>query len=110
VSESGSHDWGFFYWAAVGVLLVFGFLTGFSIGLPFLLLGIVLFVRGLSHGPVWPADLGLLTGAGAVCMSFALLFAVTDTYSALVWAAVGVALTASSSYAFWLLRCRTRAV
>jgi hypothetical protein len=110
MSESRTHDWGFFYWAAVGALMVFGFITGFSIGIPFLLLGIVLFVRGVWRGPVWPADLGLLAGAGAVCMAFALLFAVTDTYSPLVWAVVGVTLTASSSYAFWLLRCRTRAV
>ncbi len=34
------------YWALAGVLVVFGFLTGFSIGLPFLLLGYVLFALG----------------------------------------------------------------
>lgn len=32
------------YWVLVAALVVFGFLTGFSIGMPFLLLGIVLAV------------------------------------------------------------------
>ena len=106
MTSSRSHDWGFFYWAGVGVLVVFGFLAGFSIGIPFLLAGVVLYVRGLRSGPAWPADLGLLAGAGVVCLAIALINAVTGALSPNVWAAVGFTLTASSSYAFWHLRCR----
>jgi hypothetical protein len=64
---------GFFYWAGVGFLVVFGFITGFSIGLPILALGAVLFVVMLRRGPGWPADLGLLAGAGLVCLVIAMI-------------------------------------
>ena len=46
------------YWLLVTVLLVFGFLTGFSIGAPFFLLGLTLAVLGplRQHARViWPA-------------------------------------------------------
>jgi hypothetical protein len=51
------------YWSLVVVLALFGFLTGFSIGLPFLLLAAVLAVVSPNAGrPVlfWPPIVGLL--------------------------------------------------
>src|SRR6266496_543291 len=62
------HGWGFFYWVGVGFLTVFGFVAILSIGLPFFVLGVVLLAVGVGRGPVWPADLGLLAGAGLVCL------------------------------------------
>lgn len=45
------------YWIMVVMLVVFGFITGFSIGIPFLLLGLVLAVVGPFRAHpmvVWP--------------------------------------------------------
>ena len=56
------------YWVLVVVLVMFGVLTGFSIGLPFLLLGVVLAILApYRHRPslFWPpvlAVLALVTG------------------------------------------------
>lgn len=44
---------GAWYWVVAGVLVVFGFITGFSIGLPFLLLGYVLFALGPVRDKRW---------------------------------------------------------
>jgi hypothetical protein len=49
------------YWVAAVVLVVFGFITGFSIGLPFLLLGMAMLVLGsLRRWPrlFWPSLVG----------------------------------------------------
>lgn len=99
-------DWGFFQWAVVGFLVVFGFITGFSIGLPFLALGLVLLVVILIRGPGWPADLGLLAGAGIVCLVIALINVISGSLSPTVWATVGATLALGSSGVFWWLRCR----
>ncbi len=48
VRERRSHVGRIGYWLLVAVLIVFGTLTGFSIGLPFLLVGLTL-------GVLWPA-------------------------------------------------------
>src|SRR4051812_18454616 len=66
-------DFGFFVWMLPIFLFVFGFISHFSIGLPFLLAGIVLFGSLPLRGPVWPADLGLLAGLGAGLLLFWLL-------------------------------------
>ena len=100
------HDWGFFQWCGVGFLVVFGFITGFTIGLPFLLVGLLLFAVLATRGPEWPADLGLLAGAGVVCLVIAVISAISGDVSATVWATVGLALTWSSTFLFWWLRCR----
>jgi hypothetical protein len=56
------------YWALVTCLLVFGFITGFSIGAPFFLLGLTLAVLGpLRHhrrviGPAVAAVIALSVG------------------------------------------------
>ena len=60
------------YWGLVLLLVVFGFITGFSIGIPFLLLGVAL--AGLScsvldrgsSGRVWP---WLLDSSSDMCWS-----------------------------------------
>lgn len=51
------------YWIVAAALTVFGFITGFSIGQPFLLLGLVLFGLGpVRHRPLafWPPVLGVI--------------------------------------------------
>lgn len=40
--------WAYLWWLAVGALVVFGFLAGFTIGIPFLLLGCVLAIAGAA--------------------------------------------------------------
>ena len=56
------------YWTLSGVLVVFGFLTGFSIGMPFLLIGVTLLALGPArHNKVvfWPvliAVIGFIVG------------------------------------------------
>jgi hypothetical protein len=105
----GTHDrdWGFFKWFAAGFLLVFGFIAQFSIGLPFMLVGIYLFIRlSWLQGPVWPADLGLVAGAGAVCLLIAAINLKSGHLSPTVWAGVGFALVAAGVGSFWWLRCR----
>jgi hypothetical protein len=102
------HDWGFFYWAAVGFLLCFGFVTGFSIGLPFFWLGMILLIRGIWRGPPWPADLGLPAGIGAACLVLAIIIAANDDLSPRVWTTVGIALATAPTALFWWLRCRPR--
>jgi hypothetical protein len=106
MAQTHHRDWGFFLWAVVGFLVVFGFITGFSIGLPFLALGVALFAAMLLRGPAWPADLGVLAGAGIVCLVIALINVISGSLSPTVWAAVGAVLTTSSSGVFWWLRCR----
>ena len=97
------HDWGFFYFAAVGFLLGFGFLTGFTVGLPLVLLGLVLLLAPRFRRFAWPADLGLVAGAGAVCVAIAALDAFGDPR---LWALAGLTLVAAASFAFWWMRCR----
>jgi hypothetical protein len=109
VARAHDRDWGFFYWAGIGFLVVFGFITGFSIGIPFLILGLVLLVMGLRRGPGWPSDLGLLAGAGMVCLVIALINAISGDLSPTIWATVGFGLIALSAGVFWWLRCRPAA-
>ncbi len=106
VAHPHGRDWGFFLWALAGFLVVFGFIAMFTIGLPFLLAGVFVFVHLARRGPAWPADLGLLAGAGLVCLVIALISAIAGDISPTVWAAVGASLVAVSSASFWWLRCR----
>ena len=63
---------GILYGTITGVLIVFGFLTGFSIGLPFLLLGLALAAlapfrgRGRVFWPGLAAALGFILGFGLI--------------------------------------------
>lgn len=106
VEAARSHDFGFFIWSAVGFMLAFGLVAAASIGLPFLLVGLALFVALQVRGPVWPADLGLLAGIGSVCLVVAAINAATGDLSPTVWLLVGIALIGLSSSVFWWLRCR----
>jgi hypothetical protein len=106
VEAARSHDFGFFIWSAVGFLLAFGLIAAASIGLPFLLVGLTLFVALQVRGPVWPADLGLLAGIGSVCLVVAAINAASGDLSPTVWLLVGFALIGLSSSLFWWLRCR----
>jgi hypothetical protein len=101
--EAHNRDLGFFYWAGVGFMIVFGALAILSIGAPFFLVGLVLLGVLLGRGPRWPASLGLLAGAGLVCLVIA---AIDALGGAATWAAVGVVLVAVCSASFWALRCR----
>ena len=105
MAHTHGRDWGFFFWTAVGFLMLFGFAV-LSIGAPFFLLGLLLLVLGLRWGPRWPADLGLAAGAGVACFVFALINAISGDLSPMVWAVVGFALVSLSSFGFWWLRCR----
>jgi len=98
-------DWGFVLWSLAGFLIVFGFIAGFSIGLPFFVAGVILAARLGARRP-WPATLGLVAGAGVVCLTIATINAVSGDLSPTIWATTGVLLIASSSAAFWWLRCR----
>jgi hypothetical protein len=63
----------FVAWSAVGALLVFSFLSGFSIGLfilPFALIAILLVA---THASGWPEAIGVIAGAGAVSLLIAFL-------------------------------------
>ena len=104
MAHTRGHDWGFFYFTLVGFLIGFGFITGFSIGTPILLLGIVLLIAPRFRHFGWPADLGLLAGGGVVCLVIAGLNALGDPR---LWALAGVTLIGASSFAFWWLRCRS---
>ena len=99
-------DWGFFLWTLTGFLIVFGFITGFSIGIPFFIAGVFLAGRMSARRPAWPANLGLLAGAGLVCLVIATINAVSGDLSPTIWASIGVLLTLSSTAGFWWLRCR----
>jgi hypothetical protein len=103
VAARRDHDWGFFYFAAVGFLIAFGFISGFSIGIPILLAGLVLLVLPPFKRFGWPDDLGLLAGVGVVCLVIASLQVLGDPR---LWALIGAALIGAGSFAFWWLRCK----
>src|SRR3990172_4781582 len=106
MAEAHHRDWGFLYWAGAGFLILFGVLASLTIGAPFLLLGVLLLGVLLGRGPRWPAGLGLLAGAGAVCLLIAVISAISGDVAPTIWAVVGLALSGTSSFAFWFLRCR----
>jgi hypothetical protein len=106
MAAAHDRDWGFFLWALAGFCTVFGFVAMFSIGLPFALAAVILLVWLSKRGPVWPEQLGLVAGAGAVCLLIALISAVSGDVSPNVWAVVGAALVVASAGSFWWLRCR----
>jgi hypothetical protein len=106
MAETHHRGLGFFYWAGVGFLIVFGVLAILSIGAPFFVVGLVLLGVLLGRGPRWPASLGLFAGAGGVCLVIA---AINSIAGAAIWAAVGLGLVGLSSVAYWSLRCRPTA-
>ena len=104
--DAREHDSGFFVWTGAGLLLVFGFLAGFSIGLPFFWAGLIALGWLLARGPRWPAHLGLVAGAGISCLVVAVFNAAERDPATADWLLVGLALVAAPSVAFWWLRCR----
>lgn len=102
MAHRDTRDFGFFQWAGVGFLLAFGTMAILSIGAPFFLVGAVLLGVMLGRGPVWPASLGALAGAGVVGLVVGLIGAVAGSA---VWAVSGASLVAVASTAFWWLRC-----
>lgn len=99
-------DLGFFLWMLPSFLFVFGFITGFSIGMPFLLAGVLLFGYLYRRGPEWPADLGLVAGLGCGLLLFWLL--PTDFVQA-PFIVAGFSLIVAGSLLYWYLRCRPAA-
>ena len=107
VEARHERDYGFFLWAVPGFLLVFGFYAGFSIGMPFFVLGLALLAYLLFRGPIWPADLGLLAGLGLGSLSFAgIALTSGGDYPVSPWLEIGLGLVCLSAAAFWWLRCR----
>jgi hypothetical protein len=106
VSVRREHDWGFFLWMGAGFLFAFGWLAQFTIGLPFLFLAVGALVSLAHRGQGWPEILGLIAGAGVVCLVIALINAIAGDLSPTIWALVGAALVGASAGAFWWLRCR----
>ena len=104
MARTRDHDWGFWAFAANGFLIAFGFVTGFSIGIPFLLGGLLLLPFTYRRYEA-PADLGLLAGFAPA----PLLVAASGVEGAWVWAAVGVTLAVIPTFAFWRLACRSNA-
>ena len=100
------HDWGFFQWFGVGFLIVFGFITGFSIGLPFFFAGIVLLAQLAVREPHWTSPLGFLAGAGGVSLVIASINARNGGLDPTWWFATGAGLTVAPTFLFWWLRCR----
>jgi hypothetical protein len=100
------HDWGFFYWTAVGFLMAFGLAAILSIGFPFFALGVALLAAGIWRGHRWPADLGLFAGVGLAFLLVAALNARDGDYSPGTLSVIGVLLAGSSGALFWWLRCR----
>jgi hypothetical protein len=107
VQPRHERDFGFFIWAIPGFLLVFGFYTGFTIGMPIIALGLAMFAYLYLRGPAWPADLGLVAGLGLGSLSFA-GFAVASNgdYPVSPWLEIGLGLVCLSAVTFWWLRCR----
>lgn len=107
MSPPTSHhrDFGFFLWTLPSFLMVFGYITGFTIGMPFFLLGVALLTYMAFRGPEWPADLGLIAGAGTGALLFWLL--PTD-YDPLPFVVIGIGMIGSSALTFRHLRCRPR--
>ncbi len=95
------HDWGFAYYVVAGFAVAFGFISGFSFGIPILLLGVYLAVRPRRSRP--SARLGLVAGMGLVALVIAALEALG---SPVVWTAIGCAAILTSTVAYWWLECR----
>jgi len=106
MAHQGERDWGFFVWTGAGLLVVFGFLAGFSIGLPFFYLGLIALGYLAVRGPRWPAHLGLVAGAGFSCLVVAAFNAAERDPSAGDWTLAGLGLTTAAAFTFWWLRCR----
>ncbi|MDX6653185.1 MAG: hypothetical protein QOJ38_1966 [Solirubrobacterales bacterium] len=77
-------------WVATGFVLLFGFLTGFSIGLPILMAGIIATIFLIRRGGRRREMLGLLAGAGLVCL---LVAAINSDYERCPGNVASVALT-----------------
>jgi len=105
VASSAGHrrDYSFFQWAVIGFLIAFGVITGFSIGLPFLAVGIVALSVLWTRERRWPGTLGSISGIGAVGVVIGIIGEVADPSA---WVAIGACLTMSGAVGFWSLRCR----
>jgi len=72
------------YWVLVAVLVVFGLVTGFSIGLPFFLLGVILAALApFRHRPAvfWPVVVGFIGLVGGYLLTAPLDCSSTATLS-----------------------------
>lgn len=68
-----------------------------------MVVGLVLLGVLLRRGQRWPASLGLLAGAGVVCLVIA---AIDSVGGWAIWAAVGLGLVGFGSTAYWVRRGR----
>jgi hypothetical protein len=107
MAQRHERDFGFFVWTIPSFLLVFGFYTGFSIGMPIMAAGVILLFIMILRGPVWPADLGLIAGLGLGSLSFAAIAATSGgDYPVSPWLEIGLGLVSVSAAVFWWLRYR----
>ncbi|MDZ5619539.1 hypothetical protein [Nocardioides bizhenqiangii] len=116
--------WAYPWWLVVGALVSFGFLAGFTIGIPFLLLGLALAGAGVAL-PVTrnrgvsalPAGIGLpllyiawlnRDGPGTICTSSAHSTSCEEQWNPWPWVAAAVVLVLVSVATALLVRLATR--
>jgi len=86
-------------WVLAGALAVFSLLAAASIGLFVAPLAAVAVWLALRHARVWPETLGIVSGAGGVCLLIAFL-----SREATSWLAAGLVLVAAGMVAYALAR------
>jgi hypothetical protein len=89
------------FFAAMGFVALGGFVAGVALGVPLFALGVAMLSLRWRRGPSWPADLGLLVGAGAVSLLVAATDGVGDWE---VWTGLGIALIGAGAFGCWRLR------
>jgi hypothetical protein len=71
--DGGRSGWPWFgAWTVLGGLLLFGWLTGFTVGLFVLPVALVGWWLAAAFGRRWPEVLGSVAGAGLTCLGIAL--------------------------------------
>lgn len=116
--------WAYLWWFAVGALLSFGFLAAFTIGIPFVLLGLALAGTGLAIPATrslgvaaLPAGLGLpllyiawlnRAGPGTICTTTATGGSCEEQWNPWPWLAAAVVLVLFSVAMDLLVRHATR--
>jgi hypothetical protein len=102
----------FVVWMVPGYLIAFGAVAILSIGFPFLVAGLGVFVWLYIRGPGWPHDLGLVAGVGAVALLVAFLNRADGNPDPQTWALAGIGLVSASVLPYVLImrrRCRSAA-
>ena len=116
--------WAYPWWLVVGALVSFGFLAGFTIGIPLLLLGVVLAGAGVALTgtrnagvTALPAGIGLpllsiawlnRDGPGTICTTSAAITSCEEQWNPWPWMVAAVLLVLLSVATALLVRLATR--